>query len=61
MRVSPDLLVVPLPGATLFDSGGLQVALEDLLGIRVELLPPVIYLNGPVKRSCEKRFPYERG
>jgi len=35
-----DLLVDPLPGATLFDLGGLQVALEDLLGIRVDLLTP---------------------
>src|ERR1700730_17722975 len=35
-----DLLVDPLPGTTLFDLGGLQVALEDLLGIRVDLLTP---------------------
>jgi predicted nucleotidyltransferase len=35
-----DILVHPLPGATLFDLGGLQVALEDLLGIRVHLLTP---------------------
>jgi uncharacterized protein len=35
-----DVLVDPLPGATLFDLGGLQVALEDLLGIRVDLLTP---------------------
>ena len=35
-----DILVDPLPGATLFDLGGLQVALEDLLGIRVDLLTP---------------------
>ena len=35
-----DLLVDPLPGATLFDLGGLQVALDDLLGIRVDLLTP---------------------
>jgi predicted nucleotidyltransferase len=35
-----DLLVDPLPGAALFDLGGLQVALEDLLGIRVDLLTP---------------------
>ena len=33
-------MVDPLPGATLFDLGGLQVALEDLLGIRVDLLTP---------------------
>jgi len=35
-----DLLVDPLPGATLFDLGGIQVDLEDLLGIRVEVLTP---------------------
>ena len=35
-----DLIVDPLPGATLFDLGGLQVALEELLGVRVDLLTP---------------------
>lgn len=35
-----DLLVDTLPGATLFDLGGLQVALEDLLGVPVDLLTP---------------------
>lgn len=35
-----DLLVDALPGATLFDLGGLQVALEDLLGVPVDLLTP---------------------
>ena len=35
-----DLLVDPLPGATLFDLGGLQVELEDLFGVHVELLIP---------------------
>lgn len=35
-----DLLVDALPGATLFDLGGLQVELEDMLGIRVDLLTP---------------------
>jgi len=35
-----DLLVDTLPGATLFDLGGLQVELEDLLGVHVELLTP---------------------
>ncbi len=35
-----DILVGPLPGTTLFDLGGLQIALEDLLGIRVDLLTP---------------------
>ena len=35
-----DLLVDALPGATLFDLGGLQEELESLLGIRVDLLTP---------------------
>lgn len=35
-----DLLVDALPGATLFDLGGLQVELEDLLGINVDLRTP---------------------
>ncbi|UST73623.1 nucleotidyltransferase domain-containing protein [Pseudomonas siliginis] len=33
-----DLLVDPLSGTTLFDLGGLQVELEDLLGVAVEVL-----------------------
>ena len=33
-----DLLVDALPGATLFDLGGLQVELVSLLGIHVDLL-----------------------
>ncbi|HEV7778385.1 MAG TPA: nucleotidyltransferase family protein [Luteibacter sp.] len=35
-----DLLVDALPGATLFDLGGLQVELENLLGVHVDLLTP---------------------
>jgi uncharacterized protein len=35
-----DLLVDALPGTTLFDLGGLQVALEELLGVRVDVLTP---------------------
>ncbi|MGE7137330.1 nucleotidyltransferase family protein [Luteibacter sp. NPDC031894] len=35
-----DVLVDALPGATLFDLGGLQVELESLLGIPVDLLTP---------------------
>ena len=35
-----DLLVDTMPGATLFDLGGLQVELEELLGVRVDLLTP---------------------
>jgi len=33
-----DLLVDALPGATLFDLGGLQDELETLLGVRVDLI-----------------------
>lgn len=35
-----DLLVDALPGATLFDLGGLQVELETLLGVSVDLVTP---------------------
>ncbi len=35
-----DLLVDALPGATLFDLGGLQIELEELLGVPVDLLTP---------------------
>jgi hypothetical protein len=35
-----DLLVDALPGATLFDLGGLHVELEELLGVQVDLLTP---------------------
>lgn len=35
-----DLLVDALPGTTLFDLGGLQIELENLLGIDVDLLTP---------------------
>ena len=35
-----DLLVDVLPGATLFDLGGLHAELESLLGVHVDLLTP---------------------
>lgn len=35
-----DLLIDPLPGTTLFDLGGLQVELEELLQVRVDVLTP---------------------
>lgn len=35
-----DLLVDAQPGATLLDLSGLQAALEDLLGVRVDVLTP---------------------
>jgi hypothetical protein len=35
-----DVLVDPIPGTTLLDLGGLQVMLEELLGVQVDLLTP---------------------
>jgi len=35
-----DILVDPLPGTTLFELGGLQVDLEEILGVPVDLLTP---------------------
>lgn len=35
-----DLLVDPLPGTTLLDLGAIQTALEDLLGVPVDVLTP---------------------
>ena len=35
-----DLLVDPLPDATLFDLGGLQDELEEILGVAVDLVTP---------------------
>ncbi len=35
-----DLLVDALPGATMFDLGGLQNALESLLGVHVDVVTP---------------------
>ncbi len=35
-----DILVDPLPGATLFNLGGLQIDLEELLGDPVDLVTP---------------------
>ena len=35
-----DMLVDALPGATLFDLGGLQDELEQSLGVRVDLVTP---------------------
>jgi predicted nucleotidyltransferase len=35
-----DLLVDALPGATLFDLSGLQIELEDLLGVTVDVRTP---------------------
>lgn len=36
-----DILVDPLLHTTLFDLGGLQVELEQMLGVKVDLLTPL--------------------
>lgn len=36
-----DVLVEPLPETTLFDLGGLQDALEEALGVRVDVRTPL--------------------
>lgn len=35
-----DLLVDPMPGATLLDLGAIQIELEEALGISVDVLTP---------------------
>ncbi|MGA8170327.1 MAG: nucleotidyltransferase family protein [Methylocystis sp.] len=45
-----DILVDALPGATLFDLGGLQIELEEILGVRVDLLTP-----GDISRYFRER------
>ena len=35
-----DLLVDPLPGATLFDLGAIQIEIEESLGISVDVVTP---------------------
>ncbi len=35
-----DLLVEPLPGATLFDLGGVRDELQELLGVSVDAVTP---------------------
>ena len=41
-----DILVDRLPNTTLFDLGGLQVELEQMLGVKVDVLTP---LDLPIK------------
>jgi predicted nucleotidyltransferase len=36
-----DVLVDALPGATLLDLGAIQVELEEILGVRVDVLTPL--------------------
>ncbi len=35
-----DLLIDPLPGATLFDLGAIQIELQESLGVSVDVLTP---------------------
>lgn len=39
-RSDLDLLVDPLPGATLLDLGGLHAELEEMLGVTIDLVTP---------------------
>ena len=45
-----DILVDRLPNTTLFDLGGLQVELEQMLGVKVDVLTP---LDLPIKFRAE--------
>jgi uncharacterized protein with HEPN domain len=55
-----DLLVDALPGATLFDLGGLQDELESLLGLHVDLLTPATCRRNSGPRCSRRRSRYER-
>lgn len=55
-----DVLVDALPGATLFDLGGLQDELESLLGIPVDLLTPADLPSKFRAHLLTKRSRYER-
>ena len=50
-----DLLVEPLPGATLFDLGAIQIELEEMLGVSVDVLTagdlPVRFRDGVVREA----------
>jgi predicted nucleotidyltransferase len=52
-----DLLVDPLKGATLFDLGELQIAAEDLLGVRVVIKTPSELPPGISKRILTQAEP----
>jgi len=55
------LLVDALPGATLFDLGGLQGELETLLGVRVDLLTPQPTRRRRSALKCSRKLGrYER-
>jgi len=54
-----DLLVDALPGATLFDLGGLQVELEELLGVTVDLLTPGDLPQSSASKCFRRHVRYE--
>ena len=54
-----DLLVDALPGATLFDLGGLQIELGALLGIDVQVVTPAICHRNSALRYSPKRSRYD--
>ena len=52
-----DVLVDPIPGTTLLDLGGLQVKLEELLGVQVDLLTPGDLPRGARDRVLSEAVP----
>ena len=55
-----DLLVDPMPGATLFDIGGLQDELEELLGVRLDVGRRVICRSACGRRCLLRPGRYDR-
>jgi len=54
-----DILVDALPEATLFDLGGLQMDLQDILGVRVDLVTPLELPGAFEQRSSPRPRQYE--
>ena len=55
-----DLLVDALPGVTLFDLGGLQMELEELLGVPIDLLTPGDIPSKMRARVLEEALPLHK-
>jgi predicted nucleotidyltransferase len=49
-----DFLVDPLPGATLFDLGGLHEDLEELLGVPVDIISARSRMHEYMRQSIER-------
>jgi len=49
-----DFLVDPLPGATLFDLGGLHEDLEELLGVPVDVISTRSRMHEYMRQSIEE-------